>query len=158
MRRLPDLGPRGEGWVILQLLLFAALALAGLFDPLAVEPVPAVVTIVGLLTMAGGVLLAGLGLFGLGRNLTPMPHPRDDAELVVSGIYARVRHPIYGGLMVLALGWGVVSGSPLTLALAAGLALFFGLKSVREEAWLKERYPGYEDYIARTKRFVPYLV
>lgn len=157
MSRLPDLGPRGEGWVVLQVVLFAAIALASLVDPFAIEPVPAVVRIVGLVLMAGGAVLAGLGLLGLGRNLTPMPHPRDDAELVVSGIYARVRHPIYGGVGLLAVGWGVFSGSPLAVLLAFGLIAFFGLKSVREEAWLIEHFPGYEAYMARTQRFLPRL-
>ncbi len=44
------------------------------------------------------------------------------------------------------------------LVLAAFLALFgfFDLKSRREEAWLAERFPGYADYRARTKRFIPW--
>ena len=35
---------------------------------------------------------------------------------------------------------------------------FFALKSSREEAWLSERYEAYPAYMARTKRFVPYLL
>ncbi len=86
-----------------------------------------------------------------------MPHPRDDARLVDSGVYALVRHPIYGGLILTAFGWALVLASPLTLLLAVVLAVFFGLKSRREEAWLTERYERYAEYMARTKRFVPYL-
>ncbi len=111
----------------------------------------------GLALMAGGVLLGGRGLLDLGRNLTPVPHPRDDAQLVDGGVYGRARHPIYGGLILTAFGWGLVSLSPLTLVLAVVLALFFGLKSRREEAWLIARYEGYPEYMERTKRFVPYL-
>ena len=102
-------------------------------------------------------MLLGRGLLDLGRNLTPVPHPRDDAQLVVSGVYAIARHPMYGGLILTAFGWALVAASPLTLALAVVLLLFFGLKSRREEVWLRERYEGYPAYAARTKRFVPWL-
>jgi len=155
--RLPDLGPRGEGWVAIQFALLAAVALAGLVDPAAVPQPPAIATVVGLAFMASGALLVGRGLLDLGRNLTPVPHPRDDAQLVVSGVYANARHPIYGGLVLTAFGWALVSASPLALGLAVVLTTFFELKSRREEAWLSQRYEGYLAYAARTKRFVPYL-
>ncbi len=157
MSRLPDLGPRGEGWVAIQFALLAAVALAGLVDPVAVSRPPAIALAVGLAFMAIGALLVGRGLLDLGRNLTPVPHPRDDAQLVVSGVYANARHPIYGGLVLTAFGWALVSVSPLALGLALVLTLFFELKSRREEAWLRQRYEGYPAYAARTKRFLPYL-
>ena len=158
MSRLPSLGPRGEGWVVIQFLLLPAVALAGLVDPFAPPGGPSTLAVLaGLVLMAGGALVVGRGLLDLGRNLTPVPHPRDDAQLVESGIYAHVRHPLYGGLILTAVGWGFVAVSPLTLALAAVLAGFFGLKSRREEAWLVERYEGYPAYMERTKRFLPYL-
>jgi len=156
--RLPALGPRGEGWVFIQIVLLPAVAFAGLADPLAVAPPPWIPWFVGLGLMAAGALLLGRALLDLGRNLTPVPHPRHDARLVVSGIYAHARHPIYGGIILTAFGWGLASASLLTLGLAAVLAVFFGLKSEREEAWLRERYAGYEAYAAGTRRFVPYLL
>jgi protein-S-isoprenylcysteine O-methyltransferase Ste14 len=156
--RLPSLGPRGEGWVVLQFLLLALVALAGLLDGAAWSGgLASLTTLLGLALMAGGALLVGRGLLDLGRNLTPVPHPRDDAHLVEAGVYALVRHPIYGGLIATAAGWGLVAASPLTLLLAGVLALFFRLKSRREEIWLGERYPDYAAYATRTKRFFPYL-
>ena len=143
---------------MIQFLLLPAVALAGLVDPYAATTPSSLAWLGGLVLMAGGALLLGRGLLDLGRNLTPVPHPRDGAQLVVAGVYAHARHPIYGGLMVTAFGWGLASVSPLTLALAVVLALFFGLKSRREEAWLVERYEGYPAYMERTKRFVPYLL
>lgn len=156
--RLPSLGPRGEGWVVLQFLLLALVALAGLLAGGAWSGgLASLTTLLGLALVAGGALLAGRGLLDLGRNLTPLPHPRDDAHLVEVGVYALVRHPIYGGLIAAAVGWGLVAASPLTLLLAGVLALFFRLKSGREEIWLEQRYPDYAAYAARTKRFLPYL-
>jgi protein-S-isoprenylcysteine O-methyltransferase Ste14 len=136
----------------------AAVALAGLVDPSAPASPPVIASIVGFVLMGAGALLLGRGLLDLGSNLTPVPHPRDDARLVDSGVYAHARHPIYGGLIVTAFGWGLAMVSPLTLILAVVLALFFWLKSRREEAWLVERYERYPEYMERTKRFVPYLL
>jgi protein-S-isoprenylcysteine O-methyltransferase Ste14 len=76
---------------------------------------------------------------------------------VISGVYGRARHPIYGGLILTAFGWGLASVSLVTLVLAALLTLFFGLKSRREEAWLLEHYTDYAAYMERTRRFWPYL-
>jgi protein-S-isoprenylcysteine O-methyltransferase Ste14 len=158
LSRLPSLGPRGEGWVLIQFLLLPAIALAGLLDPAAITPPPVLALTVGLALMGAGALLLGKGLLDLGRSLTPLPHPRDDAQLVVSGVYALVRHPIYGGIIVTSFGWGLVAASPVTLGLSLVLLAFFSLKARREEAWLQGRYEGYEAYAARTKRFVPYLL
>ncbi len=158
MSRLPSLGPRGEGWVVIQFLLLALVAAAGIRYGGVVNGIPApVISWIGLALMVAGAVLLARGLMDLGRNLTPVPHPREGAQLVVSGVYARARHPIYGGLIVTAFGWGLASVSLVTLVLAGVLALFFGLKSRREEVWLREQYAGYDSYALRTKRFVPYL-
>ena len=143
---------------MLQFVLLPAVAFAGLVDPWAGPPPPVPIWLAGLGLMAAGALLLGRGLLDLGRNLTPMPHPRDDARLVVSGIYAHARHPIYGGIMLTGLGWGVASASILTFVLAVVLAALYGLKAQREEVWLRKPYSGYEAYAAGTKRFLPYLL
>ncbi|MGD8487272.1 MAG: isoprenylcysteine carboxylmethyltransferase family protein [Chloroflexota bacterium] len=158
MTSLPSLGPRGEGWVILQFLLLPLVALSGLVGGGAWSgPLATLGALVGLALMAAGALLVGRGLLDLGRNLTPVPDPRDDAQLVDSGAYGTVRHPIYGGIIATAFGWALASASPPALLLAATLALFFELKSRREEAWLSERYADYAAYRAQTRRFFPGL-
>jgi len=43
------------------------------------------------------------------------------------------------------------------LVVAIVFTVFLDLKSRREEAWLREQYPGYAEYAAHTKRFVPYV-
>jgi protein-S-isoprenylcysteine O-methyltransferase Ste14 len=156
MTRLPSLGPRGEGWVALQLVLLALVALAGFMGRGSPDGLPGTVLVLaGLILLASGLILSLRGLRDLGSNLTPVPHPRAGATFVGSGIYARARHPIYGGLIVGAFGWSLVLSSPPALAAAVVLALFFELKSRREEAWLVARYPEYPGYAARTSRFVP---
>ena len=70
----------------------------------------------------------------------------------------RVRHPIYGGIVLAALGWGLVTAS---IAGARDGRRHPGasstLKSRREEAWLVERFPDYPAYRARTRRLIPWI-
>lgn len=157
MSRIPALGPRGEGWVAGQLVLLLGVSISGaLALPHAALDGPArwIALVVGLALACGGGWLALAGLRGLGRNLTAVPRPRQDAQLVREGPYRRVRHPIYAGIIAGSFGWGLMSASPLSLGLAAALALWFDLKSRREERWLAERYPGYVAYVASTNRFI----
>jgi protein-S-isoprenylcysteine O-methyltransferase Ste14 len=154
----PALGRRGEGWVVLQsVVILAAVACAVLGPrwPEASEP---------WLRIAGFVLEAiGVGMFivsrvTLGPSFTPLPRPRDRSTLRSTGIYARARHPVYGSLLIGGLGLSL-HRSPLVFVPAAVLAVVFWLKSIREEAWLTERYPDYPAYRQATRhRFIPWIV
>ena len=158
--RLPALGPRGEGWVAAQLILFVVIAVAGLRDlgsRLPGEGSGWFVTSVGLAAIAFGAVVAGRGVWDLGASLSPFPRPLEGAPLVDIGAYRLIRHPIYSGLVVTALGWGLVTWSGLAIAVAGLLFLLFAGKSRREEAWLAEVHPGYRAYQARTKRLIPWL-
>lgn len=156
MDRLPSLGPRGEGWVILQVVLLALIAACGWWTGPDLEGTARIVALVagaGLIAIGG--FLAVRGVVDLRDALTPLPHPRPGAELVETGVYAHARHPIYGGLIVASVGWSLLTASAIALFLTVVLAGFFVLKSAREEAWLTAHYPGYTAYRARTKRFIP---
>ncbi len=74
-----------------------------------------------------------------------------------SGAYRLVRHPIYGGLILGATGWSLLTASPMALLGALVLAVFFDLKSRREETWLAAAFENYGTYRARTRRLLPYL-
>ena len=110
MTRLPSLGPRGEGWVVIQFVLLGLIAWAGTLGPAWDGTARTVTTIAGAALLAAGGILAAKGLLDLRDALTPLPHPRDGAELVDTGSYALVRHPIYGGLVLGALGLRAAAG------------------------------------------------
>jgi len=76
---------------------------------------------------------------------------------VETGLYAWVRHPIYCGLILAALGWALFVQGWLTLVWAGLLLVFFDIKSRREEAWLMARFPGYAAYRQRVRKLIPYL-
>lgn len=157
MSKLPSLGPRGEGWVVLQVLLLGVVAIAGTAGPAWGGASGTVTTALGVALVGAGGLLAARGVIDLRDALTPLPHPRDGAELVDSGAYRLARHPIYGGIVVGSLGYGLVMASPPAIAGALVLLVFFRLKSGREERWLEARYPGYAAYRARTRRMIPWV-
>ena len=107
--------------------------------------------------MGCGALLSARGLLDLRENLTPFPRPLPEARLVDTGAYSLVRHPIYGGLILGAVGWAIFMASPVALVLAVGLAVFFYLKSRREELWLAEQFADYGAYQSRTRRMLPWI-
>jgi protein-S-isoprenylcysteine O-methyltransferase Ste14 len=113
--------------------------------------------IVGIALILAALVLLALAAISLlvARSTTLFPRPRKDASLAETGVYGRVRHPVYGSVLLLAVGWSLAE-SPLGLVPVALLAVLFDLKARVEEAWLEERLPGYARYRERTRRrFVP---
>ena len=114
----------------------------------------------GLRVAGAGVALGGavLALWAgrtLGRSLTPYPEPRARGELVEHGPFRFARHPIYGGVLVVFVGY-VLATSVAALVPTAALAVLWLLKSREEERRLAARFPGYADYRRRVRgRFLP---
>jgi protein-S-isoprenylcysteine O-methyltransferase Ste14 len=106
--------------------------------------------------VVGAVVIVVAGL-SLGRSLTALPTPTARGKLRTGGLYRFVRHPIYSGLLALVAGGAVTARSVVRLALAAALLGLLNAKAAWEEAMLRQRYPGYEEYARRTPRFVPRL-
>jgi protein-S-isoprenylcysteine O-methyltransferase Ste14 len=153
--RIPPLGPRGEGWTLIQVVLMFAITVAGVAGLGWPGNESWLRWGVGLLIAIAGQLLFVPGLTALGPSLTPFPRPLDGARLKADGVYGRVRHPIYGGLILLAIGWSVIT-SPVALALTVVLVLVLEVKSRLEESMLDQRFPGYAAYRDRVRwRFIP---
>jgi protein-S-isoprenylcysteine O-methyltransferase Ste14 len=154
----PALGRRGEGWVVLQSIVLLAIAACAVVGPRWPPGVQPWLRVFGFVLEAAGAGMLILSRITLGRSFTPLPRPRDRSTLQSRGIYSRARHPLYGGLLVFGLGLSL-HRSPLVLAPTAILAVVFWLKSIREEAWLAERYPEYPAYRRATpNRFIPWIV
>ncbi len=109
----------------------------------------------GAFLVAFGLGFAARGMLDLGPSLSPFPHPRRRATLVRTGTFAYVRHPIYGGVIIAALGWALWRTSGLHLLLAAVLAVYLDAKGRHEETLLLKRFPEYAAYRTRTKRLIP---
>ena len=148
-------GTLGQRYVAAQLLLLLGIAAA----PLGRRPAfgTPLTARLGLGLMATGAALTVWGGGTLGRQLTALPEPVAGAELIETGAYHYVRHPIYGGLLLLALGWSVHRGSAPGLSLTAGLLALLQAKTRYEERALRARFPRYAGYARRVRRFFPGL-
>src|SRR4051794_5412777 len=111
---LPRLGPRGEGWVAIQLALIALVPLSTLTGVYWPEQVAGVFTVVGIVLLLAGLLLLvpAFVRLVLARAMTVFPRPREHAALAERGVYRLVRHPVYGALILLAIGASLAE-SPL---------------------------------------------
>lgn len=150
-------GGRGGWYVVVQgVLIAAALVAPALLDR---AEFPAFIVVLGWLLCAAALVLLIAASRTLLRHdsLTPFPKPTDNAELVMSGVYSIVRHPIYSGLTLLALGWSLIWSSPPALVASLVLLVFFDIKSRREERWLMGRFEAYRSYRERVRRLIPYV-
>lgn len=148
---------RGEWYVVIQATVILLVIFGPRLDASASGVYLSFVTIIGGLMCLVGLSVIVLGLAALGRNLSPFPKPRDGSNLVESGIFSVVRHPIYSGVTLCAFGWGLVWSSIVVLIAALVLLLFFDIKARREERWLEAKFGGYAAYKARVKKLVPYV-
>ena len=108
-------------------------------------------------------LLLGLGLavwarLYIGRNWgTPMSR-KAEPELVTTGPYRRIRHPIYTGLILAMLGTALAT-SWYGLIVVAVLSGFFIYSATREEAYLTEQFQDtYRAYKRSTKMLIPFVL
>jgi protein-S-isoprenylcysteine O-methyltransferase Ste14 len=99
-----------------------------------------------------------LGFFGLGKSLTANPVPLKQAKLITKGIYSRVRHPIYFGLILATLGMTLSSGSQIKFVFWVLLVSLFLFKIKFEEAMLLRTYPEYQKYMDKVPGLIPNLV
>ena len=151
-------GPRGEWYVVAQVLLFMLILWGPRDVPGLSWPISgAVSSSAGIALMALGLALSIAAALHLGSNLTPLPHPKDDASFVASGPYRVVRHPMYGSVILLALGWAFHVEGLLTVVYALLTVLFFDIKTRREEAWLIQRFPEYAAYRRRVRKLIPFI-
>jgi protein-S-isoprenylcysteine O-methyltransferase Ste14 len=111
-----------------------------------------------------GLVLFVLGLgfaiwarVNLGRNWgTPMSQ-KDDPELVTTGPYRLVRHPIYSGILGAGVGSAVALSWPWLIAVALA-ALYFVYAATIEERTMAKQFPEtYPAYRRSTKMFVPFV-
>ena len=145
---------RGYFYVAVQFLLIALLFTA----PRQPEPYGAfsdVVGIVGVAVIALGAVILVTSFVRLGRSLTANPVPKEDGVLVTSGLYGRVRHPIYFGLLVLAFGVVLDAGWWPQIIIALMLYFLLNIKAQFEEDLLRKKYPEYTAYALKTPRFFP---
>jgi protein-S-isoprenylcysteine O-methyltransferase Ste14 len=119
-------------------------------------------------TAAGGVLGVALCAIGtglaiwarahLGRDWGPPMSVKEDPQLVTTGPYSYVRHPIYAGLWLAMLGSAIAQSAWWLVPVVFGGGYFF-FSARKEEKAMLEQFPAeYGAYVKRTKMFVPFVL
>ena len=113
---------------------------------------------IGALLFVCGIALAVWARLHLGRNWGMPMTERAEPELVTSGPYRFVRHPIYSGLLTAMLGTALVNNL-LGLIVVAVLVAYFYYCGIVEERNLAATFPeAYPEYKSRTKMLIPLLL
>ncbi len=105
----------------------------------------------------GGVYIAARALWQLRKySLSIFAEPVKNAQLTTSGLYKRVRHPVYSGIILWALGTLLIRVSIARALIFASLVVVLWIKSQREEAMLEALFGSrYARYKLNTPRFIP---
>jgi protein-S-isoprenylcysteine O-methyltransferase Ste14 len=149
-------GDRGTGLRVVVTLAVALLA-SGI-GPHTPADVDEAMGVLGAALCAGGVALAIWARFHLGPNWGMPGSIKADPELVTSGPYQVVRHPISIGVVVAMAGTALVHGMAWLL-LAAAFLVYFLTSAAAEEREMARQFPDqYPAYREHTKKLIPYIV
>ena len=95
----------------------------------------------------------------LGRNWSAEVTFKQDHELIESGPYALARHPIYTGLIVMALGTAINYGRAIGFALLIALCGGLWWKARQEERIMSRHFPdAYAEYKMRVRAIIPFVL
>jgi protein-S-isoprenylcysteine O-methyltransferase Ste14 len=104
-----------------------------------------------------GLLKVIIAILQQNKHLSPFPTPKNGTVLIQSGVYKHVRHPIYSGIIISAIGYGCYSSDFVRLVVALLLWVLFYFKSNYEELLLMNRFPEYSDYMSKTNKFFSFF-
>jgi protein-S-isoprenylcysteine O-methyltransferase Ste14 len=141
-------------WVGYFVPLVWALSPALAFADYSLRPIPFALGVLGLVT---GLWVFHRSHVDLGTNWSITLQIREAHTLVTEGVYRRIRHPMYAGLLLYSAGQALavpnwIAGPSYLFA----MALLFALRVAPEERMMRDRFgAGYEAYMSRTERLVP---
>lgn len=127
-------------------------------DPLSAPAAAQGIAVLAL--MLGAVWLFDASSRTMGRNWSLVARTREDHELIQTGPFAVVRHPIYVALFLFMLAMAIAYGHARNLIVAVPIyAIATWLRVRHEERLLRAQFgPAYDAYAARVKRFVPGVI
>jgi len=113
---------------------------------------------IGLALFVLGLSFAIWARLNIGRNWGSPMSQKDEPELVTSGPYRLVRHPIYSGILTAGIGTAVALTWWWLIAAALG-GFYFIYSATVEERYLTERFPdSYPAYKRSSKMLVPFIL
>lgn len=151
---------KGAGYVLLQGILIGLILFGPrgfLLPPLSLRSWLPYLQVLGTGICILGLLLSFIAALRLGKNLTPLPCPKDGSQLVQIGLYQFVRHPIYSGVLLVGFGWLLIYPYAFILLYVIALTIFFEFKIRLEERWLLEKFPAYAEYCKKVSKLIPWV-
>ena len=112
---------------------------------------------IGAVLCALGIAFAIWARFHLGKNWSSHPALKEGHELVTSGPYRFVRHPIYTGILLAELGTGLSVGYIWLIPLIFGAVIFVRRVSIEEQTMMKQFPDTYPEYKKHTKALIPFV-
>jgi protein-S-isoprenylcysteine O-methyltransferase Ste14 len=114
--------------------------------------------IVGTVLFVAGLALAIWARVLLGRNWGMPMTLKDEPELVTSGPYRIIRHPIYTGILLAVLGTAIATDVFVFIIFAA-MAVYFSFSARVEDRLMARSFPAtYPEYHDRTKMLIPFVL
>jgi protein-S-isoprenylcysteine O-methyltransferase Ste14 len=106
-----------------------------------------------------GVAFTVWARLALGRNWSAEVTFKQDHELIESGPYALARHPIYTGLILMALGTAISYGRAIGFALLVTVCGALWWKARQEEQIMSRHFPdAYAEYKTRVRAIIPFVL
>ena len=99
--------------------------------------------LMGILIIIIALIIMIVAIKDLGRNLSPFPRPKKSCNLVTTGIYRFMRHPMYYSLIFISFGVFIIKLSIYYLFLSISLALIIKFKITLEEQYLNNKFKNY---------------
>ncbi len=144
-----DTGRKGKVLVFLQFSAIAGLLKVG---------VDVGISLTGWILIGLSALCGFAALMAMRKSrFSIFPPPHKEAELISSGVYAVIRHPMYTAVLLFCLGCIIHTPQLWPYSIWIGLMIVLILKIQLEEKLLLAKFPGYVDYSKRTYRLLPFI-
>ena len=105
----------------------------------------------GILIIIIAFIIMLVSIKDLGRNLSPFPRPTNNSNLVTTGIYRFMPHPMYYSLIFISIGVFIIKLSIYYLFLSISLVLIIKFKIALEDQYLNNKFKNYLVYKNKVK-------
>jgi protein-S-isoprenylcysteine O-methyltransferase Ste14 len=145
-------------WLLVFFLLQLLLSRAGRLPQ--VLPRALWISALGAAIAVAGLWIRVRAIQALRENFSYVVNVGEKHRLITTGLYRRVRHPAYTGLIVYFVGLPLVTADLLLVVPSLVVVLLIVLRRIRiEERWLRDHFGAeYEAWSARTKLLIPYVL
>lgn len=116
---------------------------------------PGFIDFIMLPIIAAGIAIIVVSILQLNKNLSPFPSPKENSELITTGLFSKIRHPIYSGILLLAFSFAIYQNSGFKILISFFLLILFYFKTGYEERQLSLKFPEYKNYKRTAGRFFP---